>query len=196
MPWLFMLVCFLAWAPGWGVISSLNLLLMETFNTDEISASQLGLLPLSTLTLGRLAVGFIGQLVSPGRLFYLYTATASIACTLVGWCDTPYATLGLLSVATFIFGATSSTFATYSIDLFGAERYNVSERTTSDRINDVMPRMVQVIIGFTLVAYGLSAMFATIMFALVNSHTFLRLLVGLSLIRCCFVVIVFHFYWT
>ena len=52
---------------------------METFNTDEISASQLGLLPLSTLTLGRLAVGFIGQLVSPGRLFYLYTATASIS---------------------------------------------------------------------------------------------------------------------
>jgi len=144
---------FFTWAPGWGVISSLNSQLSAMFGTDQQAAARLALLPLGALTLGRLSVGALGQLLSPAALFSLYSGLGCIMCALIGYCE-PYLALSMLSVVAWTFGATSSSFATYTIELFGTESYNL-------------------IIGFTLIAYGLSAMFSTILFSALPTSYFL-----------------------
>jgi len=150
---LFAAMLFFTWAPGWGVISSLNSQLSAMFGTDQQAAARLALLPLGALTLGRLSVGALGQLLSPAALFSLYSGLGCIMCALIGYCE-PYLALSMLSVVAWTFGATSSSFATYTIELFGTESYNL-------------------IIGFTLIAYGLSAMFSTILFSALPTSYFL-----------------------
>eukprot|EP00658_Telonema_sp_P-2_P039430 TRINITY_DN28216_c0_g1_i1.p1 TRINITY_DN28216_c0_g1~~TRINITY_DN28216_c0_g1_i1.p1 ORF type:complete len:466 (+),score=61.11 TRINITY_DN28216_c0_g1_i1:140-1537(+) len=163
-PWAFLLLCFCTWAPGWGVIVSLNPVIRDLFHVGESQASVLALVPLGALTLGRLSPALLGQHVAAALLFYVYAGVAGGAAAALGFRE-ENTTLALLSVMTWAFGATSSSFATYAIDLFGTESYNV-------------------IIGFTLLAYGVSAMFSTFCYAFLPMRGFLVAISTVALLAC------------
>jgi hypothetical protein len=148
--WFFMFFCLMCWAPGWGAIASLNVLLSETLHVNELHASKLAIAPLVTLLLGRLGTGFVAQVVDYPTIFAMNTASQAIACSILSFSKSTAVVVAMLSVLTTGFGVASSGFAPYALSILGTNTKDLD-------------------IGFSLLAYGLSAMVATIAFGLFSA---------------------------
>jgi predicted MFS family arabinose efflux permease len=151
--WLYFGVLVLAWAPGWAVLSNLNVLLRQRMHIDESDASRIAIVPLTGLLVGRLCTGFFPRRVSNENILSLLNITQCVVCFV---CTLPIASgvgafLGLSTILTSTFGATSSMYAPYAMELFSGDK------------------AISMQVGFSCCAYGVSALYASLLFGAVTT---------------------------